>query len=65
MNVSVAVDRYRPRDLVLPDLLAVGVEFFIAETERHPSEQPDYLIGEDVLKPGGIRSACFIRVAKS
>ena len=38
------------------DVLGVGTEFFMAESGRHPSEQPDYLIGEDVLKPGGIRS---------
>lgn len=38
------------------DLLGVGTEFFMAETGRHKPEQPDYLIGEDVLKPGGIRS---------
>ena len=38
------------------DLLGVGIEFFIAETGRHLAEQPDYIVGEDVLKPGGIRS---------
>lgn len=38
------------------DLMGVGTEFFIAETGRHLAEQPDYIIGEDVLKPGGIRS---------
>ena len=38
------------------DVLAVGTEFFMAESGRHPFEQPDYLIGEDVLKPGGMRS---------
>ena len=38
------------------DLLGVGTEFFMSETGRHKPEQPDYLIGEDVLKPGGIRS---------
>ena len=38
------------------DLLAVGLEFFVADSQRHPVEQPDYVIGEDVIKPGGIRS---------
>ena len=38
------------------DILGVGTEFFIAESGRHRPEQPDYFIGEDVLKPGGIRS---------
>ncbi len=38
------------------DILGTGTEFFIAETGRHRTEQPDYTIGEDVIKPGGIRS---------
>ena len=38
------------------DLIGVGTEFFLAETGRHASEQADYLVGEDVVKPGGIRS---------
>ena len=38
------------------DLIGAGTEFFMAESERHPAEQADYLIGEDVVKPGGIRS---------
>ena len=38
------------------DLLGAGTEFFMAETGRHRAEQADYLIGEDVLTPGGIRS---------
>ena len=38
------------------DLIGVGTEFFMAETGRHPSEEPDYVVGEDVIKPGGIRS---------
>lgn len=38
------------------DLIGVGTEFFMAETGRHPPEQADYLIGEDVIKPGGVRS---------
>ena len=38
------------------DLIGVGLEFFVAESGRHKSEQPDYLIGEDVVIPGGIRS---------
>ena len=38
------------------DIVGTGVEFFIAESGRHQPEQPDYLIGEDVLKPGGMRS---------
>lgn len=38
------------------DLLGVGIEFFMADTGRHPSEEDDYTIGEDVLTPGGIRS---------
>ena len=37
------------------DFIGVGVEFFMADTERHPAEQPDYLIAEDIIKPGGIR----------
>ena len=43
------------------DILGVGTEFFMAESGRHPSEQPDYVIGEDVLKPGGIRSLAVPR----
>ena len=38
------------------DLIGVGLEFFVAESGRHQSEQPDYLVGEDVVVPGGIRS---------
>jgi len=38
------------------DLIGVGTEFFMAETGRHPPEEADYLIGEDVIKPGGVRS---------
>ena len=38
------------------DLLGAGTEFFVADTGRHRVEQADYVIGEDVLKPGGIRS---------
>jgi thermolysin len=38
------------------DLIGVGTEFFMAETGRHRPEQADYVIGEDVLRPGGIRS---------
>ena len=38
------------------DLIGVGTEFFMAETGRHPPEAADYLIGEDVIKPGGVRS---------
>ena len=38
------------------DLIGVGTEFFMAESGRHPAEQADYLVGEDVVKPGGVRS---------
>ena len=38
------------------DLIGVGTEFFMAETGRHPPEEADYVIGEDVIKPGGVRS---------
>ena len=38
------------------DLIGAGTEFFMAESGRHPAEQADYLIGEDVVKPGGVRS---------
>ena len=38
------------------DLLGVGLEFFVDESGRHRNEQSDYLVGEDVLIPGGIRS---------
>jgi bacillolysin len=38
------------------DLIGVGTEFFMAETGRHPAEDADYVIGEDVIKPGGVRS---------
>ena len=38
------------------DLIGVGTEFFMAETGRHLSEDADYLLGEDVIRPGGIRS---------
>ena len=38
------------------DLMGVGTEFFMAETGRHPPEEADYVIGEDVIKPGGVRS---------
>ena len=37
------------------DFIGVGIEFFVADTRRHPFEQPDYLIGEDVMRPGGFR----------
>ena len=37
-------------------MLGAGTEFFIAETGRHGPENADYIIGEDVLKPAGIRS---------
>ena len=37
------------------DFIGVGIEFFVADTGRHPFEQPDYLIGEDIITPGGIR----------
>jgi bacillolysin len=37
------------------DFIGVGIEFFMSDTGRHPFEQPDYLIGEDVITPGGIR----------
>lgn len=38
------------------DIVAVGAEFFMANSGRHPVEKPDYLIGEDVVKPGGLRN---------
>ena len=38
------------------DLIGVGLEFFVAESGRHQSEEPDYLVGEDVVTPGGIRA---------
>ena len=38
------------------DLIGVGTEFFMAETGRHPVEDADYVIGEDVIKSGGVRS---------
>ena len=38
------------------DLVGVGTEFFMAETGRHQPEQADYLVGEDILRPAGIRS---------
>ena len=38
------------------DLIGGGTEFFMAETGRHPPEEADSLIGEDVVKPGGVRS---------
>ena len=38
------------------DIIGTGVEFFMAETGRHPPERADYLLGEDVFKPDGIRS---------
>ena len=38
------------------DLMGVGTEFFMAESGRHRPEQADYVVGEDVLRPGGIRS---------
>ena len=38
------------------DLIGVGTEFFMAESGRHRPEQADYVMGEDVLRPGDIRS---------
>ena len=38
------------------DLIDVGTEFFMAETGRHPPEEADYVVGENVIKPGGVRS---------
>ena len=38
------------------DLIGAGTEFFMAESGRHSPEQADYLMGEDILRPGGIRS---------
>ena len=38
------------------DLLGVGLEFFVDESGRHRSEESDYLMGEDVVIPGGIRA---------
>ncbi len=41
---------------VFSDLIGVGTEFFMAETGRHPPEEADYVVGEDVIIPGGVRS---------
>ena len=38
------------------DIIGVSVEFFMAETNRHRDEIADYLLGEDVIKPNGVRS---------
>ena len=38
------------------DFIGVGTEFFMAESGQHRPEQADYVMGEDVLRPGGIRS---------
>ncbi len=38
------------------DIIGTGVEFFMAESGRHAAERADYLLGEDIFKPGGIRS---------
>jgi len=38
------------------DLIGVGTEFFMAETGRHTPEEADYVVGEDVIKPDGVRS---------
>ena len=38
------------------DIIGVSTEFFIAENGRHDPEQADYILGEDVFKPNGIRS---------
>jgi thermolysin len=37
------------------DVLGTSTEFFYAQTGAH-SRQAEYLIGEDVIRPGGIRS---------
>ena len=36
------------------DVIGVSTEFFMADTGRHPAGQADYVVGEDVIKPGGI-----------
>lgn len=38
------------------DIIGVSAEFFMAESGRHDPEQADYILGEDVFKPNGIRS---------
>lgn len=38
------------------DIIGVSVEFFMAETGRHRKENADYILGEDVVKPNGVRS---------
>ncbi len=38
------------------DIIGVSVEFFMAESGRHPPERADYLVGEDVRRPYGFRS---------
>ena len=38
------------------DIIGVSVEFFMTETGRHHQETADYVLGEDVVKPGGVRS---------
>ena len=38
------------------DIIGVSVEFFMAETGRHSKETADYVLGEDVIKPNGVRS---------
>ena len=38
------------------DIIGVSVEFFMADTGRHREETADYLLGEDVVKPDGVRS---------
>ena len=38
------------------DIIGVSVEFFMAETGRHRKETADYILGEDVVKPNGVRS---------
>ena len=38
------------------DIIGVSVEFFMAETDRHRDETADYVLGEDVIKPNGVRS---------
>ncbi len=38
------------------DIIGTGTEFFVAETGRHAPERADYILGEDIFKPGGIRS---------
>ena len=38
------------------DIIGVSVEFFMADTGRHREEIADYVLGEDVIKPNGVRS---------